>query len=167
MIQSWITIFREENLKPILEFYFVPTSCWKLSELKLKKCLPLGCSLAIHSICPSTLTMGDYSVATKNRFQLSMLDNSDDEDVDLFEILKQEEAKQEKKKPEEVVTKKNAKSRSDKNTKPKKVPQQQVQNKQVDDANTANIQKSGSANRTARGNGEWESETHDEINTIQ
>jgi len=87
--------------------------------------------------------MGDYSVATKNRFQLSLGDDSSDEEVDLYEMLKQEEAKQDKKKAtvEPQPATKNAKSRNDKNSRAKKPPQSQSQ--KVDDANTANIQKSG------------------------
>ena len=92
--------------------------------------------------------MGDYSVATKNRFQLSLGEDSSDEDVDLYEILKQEEAKQEKKKAQSVEPQpatKNAKSRNDKNSRAKKVQQSQTQ--KVDDANTANIRKSSGTSR--------------------
>lgn len=87
--------------------------------------------------------MGDYSVETKNRFQLIL----DDDDVDIHDILKQEESKSEKKKTEIGSTKTVKNTKVDKKDKLKKSGQK------VDNVNVANIQNTG-IKTSGKGNGE-------------
>lgn len=89
--------------------------------------------------------MGEYSVETKNRFQLIL--DSDDEGVDVYDILREKETKPVSKNADpEIKNTKNAKlnEKKDKSKKP---------GQKVDNANVANIQKT--QNKTApKGNGE-------------
>lgn len=86
--------------------------------------------------------MGEYSIETKNRFQLIL-----DDEEDVFDILKQEDAKSDKKRADPELNK------NTKNTKHEKKDKSKKPGQIVDNANVANIQKA-QGKPAFRGNGE-------------